>query len=54
MIDLLGAGVLDPCDCFAADMLAAGFTSFLTAAVGIGGGVLLLAILASVLAVVAR
>ena len=52
MIELLGAGVLDPVTVLLLT-LAAGFTSFLTAAVGIGGGVLLLAILASVVPVAA-
>ncbi len=47
-IDFLGAGVLDLTTVLLLT-IAAGFTSFLTAAVGIGGGVLLLAILASIL-----
>jgi uncharacterized membrane protein YfcA len=51
-MEWLGAGVLDGATTVML-VIAAGFTSFLTAAAGIGGGVLLLAILASVLPVTA-
>lgn len=47
-VELLGAGVLDLGTALFL-VLVAGFTSFLTAAVGIGGGVLLLALMASVM-----
>lgn len=51
-MEWLGVGVLDGTTALLL-IVAAGFTSFLTAAAGIGGGVLLLAILASVLPVAA-
>lgn len=52
MFDLLTAGVLEPVTALGLILLA-GFTSFVTGAMGLGGGMLLLVVMASTMPIAA-